>query len=185
MSYQNGNTHNTHNMKNTTSTHTTDYLKSVREVIESKPADLQQAIIELARTYGSDENRFVRQEIIEGLIGIKHQLVKCGIGMLAAFTNTYLANLKAETVAEAIAETTEVPAQEEAPAGIITKSDEVGAPEPVAITKPTVGLKVIRKQCKRQGEVTAIEGQHVTVTLADGSVRKPCASRFLKLYIQA
>lgn len=172
-------------MKNTKSSHTADYLKSVREVIETKPADLHAEILKLARTYGGDENRFIRQELIEDLIGIKHPIVKCGIGMLAAFTMTYLNNLKAETTPAPAPEPEGIKGidypMDEQPEGIVTKSEP--APEP--IKKATIGMAVIRKQCQRKGEVTAIEGQHVTVTLEDGSKRKPCMSRFIKLYTQA
>jgi hypothetical protein len=45
-----------------------------------------------------------------------------------------------------------------------------------------VGLKVTRKECKREGEVTAIDGEKLTITLADGDVRRPNVKRFNRLY---
>ena len=158
------------------STHATNYLKSVGDLIESKPANFSEAIRTLAWGYSGDENRFIRQEIIDQLTGEKNILAKCGIRALAMHTEMYLARLGAE--ANAPAPTTTAPAIE-----ATAPATSVSAPA----TKPTatIVLAVIRKACKRTGTVTAIEGQHVTVTLEDGSKRKPCMSRFEKLYIQA
>lgn len=167
--------------------HTIEYIKTVRVIIESKPADLSNELRNLAWGYSGDENRFIRQDIINELSGEKHILAKCGIRALAMHTEMYLARL-----ASAPAPTTTAPAIEAtAPApeadgieGIDYPLKATTAPAP-AKPKATIGLQVVRKQCQRKGEVTAIEGQHVTVTLEDGSKRKPCMSRFEKLYIHA
>lgn len=146
--------------------HTIEYIKTVRVIIESKPADLSNELRNLAWGYSGDENRFIRQDIINELSGEKHILAKCGIRALAMHTEMYLARLAS------------------APAPIVS-APAIEAAAPATKPTATIGLAVIRKQCQRKGEVTAIEGQHVTVTLEDGSKRKPCMSRFEKLYIHA
>jgi hypothetical protein len=167
-------------MKNT---NTTDYLVKVQEVLSSKPANLHSEIINLSKHYAGDENRFVRQEIIADLIEIKHPLVKCGIGYLAEFTMTYLKKLETEVKAAKV-----IAIEPDGIAGIdypMEAESKITVSPDVKPIKASIGLSVVRKQCQRKGEVTAIEGQHVTVTLEDGSKRKPCMSRFEKLYIQA
>lgn len=182
-------------MKN--ATHTTDFLVKVREILERKPANLHAEIIDLSKHYAGDENRFIRQEITFDLIGIKHPINKCGIGSLAAYTMTYLKGLEQAVIAkhdqEGIAgidyemegEVTVAPAVSKKETAAERGAKAIAKAEKSAEIAALVGLKVIRKACQRKGEVTAIEGQHVTVTLEDGSKRKPCMSRFEKLYIQA
>jgi hypothetical protein len=183
-------------MTTTINTNAITYLSEVRLIIESKPENIEAAISELSRKYSGDENRFIRQDIIEALIGIKHPLVKCGIGMLTSFTMTYLDNLKAEATAPAPEPTTEpdgiagidypLPGEVTVSEKIETAAERgekaIAKSEASAEIAAMVGLKVIRKECQRKGEVIAIEGQHVTVLLEDGSKRKPCMSRFKKLY---
>ena len=179
--------------------HTIEFIKTVRVIIESKPADLSNELRTLAWGYSGDENRFIRQDIINELSGEKHILAKCGVRALAMQTEMYIARLAIEANASAPAIEVGAPAPEpSAPAieadgiagidyempGAITEAKAISQAKAEAI-KAEVGLKVIRKQCHRKGEVTAIEGQHVTVTLEDGSKRKPCMSRFQKLYSQA
>jgi hypothetical protein len=189
-------------MKNMES-HTIEFIKTVRVIIESKPADLSNELRTLAWGYSGDENRFIRQDIINELSGEKHILAKCGVRALAMQTEMYIARLAVEANATAPAPEVSAPAPEpsapapepSAPAieqegiagidyempGAITEAKTISQAKPTA----TIGLQVIRKQCQRKGEVTAIEGQHVTVTLEDGSKRKPCMSRFQKLYSEA
>ena len=185
------------------STHATDYVKSVRVIIESKPADLSNELRNLAWGYSGDENRFIRQEIINELSGEKHILAKCGVRALAMQTEMYIARLAIEANASAPATEVSAPAPEPSAPAIEAEGIEgidypnkketaaergakaIAKAEKSAEIAALVGLKVIRKQCQRKGEVTAIEGQHVTVTLEDGSKRKPCMSRFQKLYSQA
>lgn len=169
--------------------HTIEFIKTVRVIIESKPADLSNELRTLAWGYSGDENRFIRQDIINELSGEKHILAKCGVRALAMQTEMYIARLAVEANATAPAPEPSAPAiEQEGIAGIdyempgaITEAKTISQAKPTA----TIGLQVIRKQCQRKGEVTAIEGQHVTVTLEDGSKRKPCMSRFQKLYSQA
>ncbi len=162
----------------TTTTHATDYLKAVANVIESKPSDLSNELHNLAWGYSGDENRFIRQNIINHLTGEKNIIAKCGIRALAEHTEAYIARLKAEATAPAPEPIAPAPI-DSAPA---PKPAKPAKDEPKTEITATVGLQVIRKECQRKGEVTAIEGQHVTVTLEDGSKRKPCMSRFKKLY---
>lgn len=185
-------------MKNTT--HTTDYMKALQVILEAKPTDLKNELRNLAWGYSGDENRFIRQTIINELTGTKTILAKCGVNALAQVTHDYLKMLEQAVIAKHDAEQegikgidypmdeepNEIQAeaigimQEEAElAGEVTKSADI---EAKAITKAVVGMAVIRKQCQRKGSVTAVDGMKVTVTLEDGSVRRPCASRFLKLY---
>lgn len=177
-------------MKNT---NTADYLVSVRQVIESKPTNLHAEIINLSKHYAGDENRFIRQEIINDLIGIKHPIAKCGVGSLATHTMTYLKQLEQAVIAMHDEANAEMAAEvmsamegetDELDLGEVTTNPAITEASKT-ITKAAVGMEVIRKQCQRKGSVTAIEGLKVVVTLEDGSVRRPCSSRFLKLYNQA
>jgi hypothetical protein len=167
-------------------THATDYLKAVANVIESKPSDLSNELHNLAWGYSGDENRFIRQNIINHLTGEKNIIAKCGIRALAEHTEAYIARLKAEATAPAPEPTNEpdgIAGIDYPLPGEVTVSEAIEAPATTADElKAAVGLEVIRKQCKRKGVVTAIENLKVTVTLEDGSVRRPCMSRFKKLY---
>lgn len=172
-------------------------------IAQLEAATDKKAIRDIVWTLSGDDNRFLRQQLTEALIGIKHPIAKCGVGALEAFANTYLANrnsmdkalaeakpakaVAVEAVPEPIAEATaepiaEAPAPEPAKPAKTEKQQSAGS---LAEATITVGMKVVRKECQRKGEVTAIEGQHVIVTLEDGSKRKPCMSRFRKLYIAA
>lgn len=160
-------------------------------IAQLEAAKDKKEIRDIVWTLSGDDNRFLRQQLTEQLIGIKHPIAKCGVGALESFAITYLNAKKAkaskavavEAVPEPIAEpVAEAPAPEPANPAKADKQQSAGS---LADATITVGMKVVRKECQRKGEVTAIEGQHVTVTLEDGSKRKPCMSRFRKLYIAA
>lgn len=155
----------------TTSKATQDYLNKVQEIIKTTEArNLYTAIGNLTYEYVGPAHRFTRQEICCELTGEKIPLVKAGISHLADYTKAYLK-------AKAAAKEATKPAKAE-PVGIeaapLTSADFAGM----------VGKAVIRKACKRKGEVTAFDGTEgkMTIKLADGSVRRPNTDRFLKLY---
>lgn len=117
----------------------------------------KQAIENIIINLAGPDNRFERQNLMEIVTGEKIPLVKCGISHItdAVWKNRALfAPKKAEKS--------------------LDPNDSI---------EPTVGLKVTRKSCQRKGEVTDIDNGIVTVTLADGSIRRPNIERFKKLYI--
>lgn len=150
----------------TTSKATQDYLNKVQELIKTTEArNLYTAIGNLTYEYAGPAHRFTRQEICCELTGEKIPLVKAGISHLADYTKAYLKAKAAQKEAAPKAKPTKAPTENK-----------------VDMPKPAVGMAVVRKACKRKGSVTAIEGDKVTVTLEDGSVRKPNMARFQKLY---
>jgi hypothetical protein len=116
----------------------------------------QQELDRVIYTVAGVDNRFVRQKICNELTGESIPLVKCGISHLAQYFMEYMAP-KAKPAPKA-----DVPTQE---------TKEI-----------VVGLKVTRKECKREGVIAAIEGDKLSITLADGTVRNPNINRFQRLY---
>jgi hypothetical protein len=116
--------------------------------------ELSALILSLSGT----DNRFVRQEICNDLTGESIPIVKAGISHLKEYTETWLKSVIAKA---------------DAP-----KADEPKAEKPIII----IGMKVTRKECKREGVVSAMEGEKLMITLADGDVRRPNVNRFQKLY---
>lgn len=150
-----------------------------------------------------DANKVLRQSMMEVLTGDRLPLVKCGINALYAECLTYI---------NALPVVTEEPVESDEPEFLafmtdfitegLAEADQERQPEVIDFAeteeapvvdnagslkdvKVEAGMKVVRKQCKRAGEVTAIEGLTVTVTLEDGTKRRPCMSRFRKLYLAA
>lgn len=152
-----------------------------------------------------DANKVLRQSMMEVLTGDRLPLVKCGINALYAECLNYINALPVVTeepvesdepeflafmtdfITEGLAE-----ADQERQPEVIDFSETESEAAPVVDNagslkevKLEVGMKVVRKKCQRKGEITAIEGLTVTVTLEDGSKRRPCLSRFRKLYLAA
>lgn len=108
----------------------------------------------LVLTLSGTDNRFVRQEICNDLTGQAIPIVKAGISHLADYTRQWLQS-------------------------VIKKADKKEKAEAPA---PKVGAVVTRKECGRQGTITAIDGDKLEITLADGDIRRPNMKRFYKLY---
>lgn len=112
----------------------------------------------LILTLSGTDNRFVRQEICNDLTGQSIPIVKAGISHLADYTRTWMQ-------------------------AIIKKVDKKKDDIPKAERRPLcIGVIVKRKACGRQGTISAIEGDKLTIELADGDVRRPNINRFYKLY---
>lgn len=133
-----------------------------------KPQDYKKAAIAcksdeelnaLVLTLSGTDNRFVRQEICNDLQGESTPLVKCGISHLADYTRKWLQSF----IKQADAPKAAPKAKAEAPTIII-------------------GMKVTRKECKREGVVSDMNDGKLVITLADGDVRRPNVQRFTKLY---
>lgn len=109
---------------------------------------------------GGTENRFIRQAICNELTGEKIQIVKAGVSHLADYTRKWL-----QAVIKA------------------ANKKEKAEAQPKAERRPIeVGMRVVRKECKREGVVAQIEGDKLSITLADGDIRRPNINRFQKLY---
>lgn len=142
-------------------------------------SDLRREVTALISKMAGPDNRFKRQALYRELTGENILVAQAGINRLIDTAMKYLAT-EQEAEQEAEQESGKVvymaDETEETPtAGASEK------PESLELTVE-LGLLVIRKACKRSGVVHAVDGDKITVLLADGSKRKPNRERFLKLY---
>lgn len=168
-----------------------------KSAIEAYRED-KMALSNFVWNFAGDHNRFTRQQLIEEMTGEKRPLVKCGVNALYSLVLEQLEGTEAKAEAEEaapefsgeemqqledfITEGLEEAAQAEAAEAEPVQVDNAGS---LKDAKIEVGMKVLCRKCQRAGEVIAIEGLTVTVLLEDGSKRRPCMSRFRKLYIAA
>lgn len=124
-----------------------------------------------------NDNRFIRQNLIQHLTGVKQLLVKCGVSYVISHVQAFQANpqndmdvalAKAEPESEIIDE--------------VTPTTADGTPDKLPAYKIEVGTPVIRKKCKRKGVIKANANGKMEIHLEDGSIRKPASSRFYSLY---
>lgn len=127
-----------------------------------------------------DENRFIRQEIIQELTGEKHYLVKCGVSYVIKHVQAYQATPQNDMdIALAKAEpSTEV----ESESVIVDETTKAPKAEKIPPYQIEVGTPVIRKKCKRKGVIKANVNGKMEIELEDGSIRKPASGRFHSLY---
>jgi hypothetical protein len=123
--------------------------------------ELTAKVRELCWVLAGPDARFQRQKALRELTGENILVNQAGVNRLFEKAMEYV-NAEPEKVVfqdetdEATAEKVEV--------GIVA------------------GIAVVRKACKREGVIQSVDGDKVIVLLADGSVRKPNADRFRKLY---
>lgn len=159
-----------------------EYVNRVHELLKTTEAkNINSAIGNMSYDYAGPGNRFIRQAICSHLTGQNTPLVKAGISHLADYTRAYVKRLTKEGVEGIDYPNTPKAAKASEPSQKVSaKTEKLTSADFAGM----VGKAVIRKACKRKGEVTAYDGTEgkITVTLTDGSVRKPNTDRFLKLY---
>lgn len=151
----------------------TQFINSLNS-LKGNETELRNFVWNLA----GDANKVLRQSMMEVLTGDRIPLAKCGINALYAECLTYI------NAIPVVSEESEAD-QLQPEAELVEPQDVVDNGGSLKDAKFEVGLKVVRRKCQRAGEVIAIEGLTVTVLLEDGSKRRPCMSRFRKLYIAA
>jgi len=158
-----------------------DYVNQVHQLLKTTEAkNINAAIGNLTYAYAGPANRFVRQAICSHLTGANTPIVKSGISHLADYSRAYVKRLTKDGV-EGVDYPNGLKPEKQADKAP-KQADKAKKQSDSAPATAKVGFKVVRKACQRKGEVTAIEGNIVIVTLEDGSVRKPNSNRFTKLY---
>lgn len=120
---------------------------------------------ELCWVLAGPDARFQRQKALRELTGENILVNQAGVNRLFEKAMEYISAKPEQVVFQD--ETEEIdftPPAEKVEVGILA------------------GIAVVRKACKREGVIQSVDGDKVIVLLADGSVRKPNADRFRKLY---